>query len=72
MFNVLEPVIVTKDEAAQGNLRGWPGSYTFRHHQRKTHSVTVKGVEDSGDVTAEDADRNPSVVQRQPAATRLL
>lgn len=38
----------------------------------KTHSVTVKGVEDSWDVTAEDADGDPSVVQGQPAPTRLL
>lgn len=37
-----------------------------------THSVAVKSVEDSGDVAAEDAHGNASVVQRQPAPTRLL
>lgn len=40
--------------------------------RRQTHSVTVKGVEDSRDVTAEDPDGDPSVVQRQPAPTSLL
>lgn len=49
---------------------GAPACFTIT--SIKTHSVTVKGVEDSWDVAAEDADGDPSVVQRQPAPTRLL
>lgn len=37
-----------------------------------THIIAVEGVEDSGDVAAQDADGDSGVVQRQPAAAGLL
>lgn len=40
--------------------------------RRRTHVVAVEGVEDSGDVAAQDADGDARVVQRHPAAAGLL
>lgn len=37
-----------------------------------SYVVAVEGVEDSGDVAAQDADGNAGVVQRHPAAAGLL
>lgn len=47
---------------------------TFCPHKNSlsTHVVAVEGVEDSGDVAAQDADGDAGVVQRHPAAAGLL
>lgn len=37
-----------------------------------TYIVAVEGVEDSRDVAAQDADGNPRIIQRHPAAAGLL
>lgn len=39
---------------------------------RWAYVITVEGVEDSGDVAAQDADGNTGVIQRHPAAAGLL
>lgn len=40
--------------------------------EKVTYVVTVEGVEDSGDVAAQDADGDAGVVQRHPAAAGFL
>lgn len=40
--------------------------------RRESHVVAVEGVEDAGDVAAQDADGDAGVVQRHPAAAGLL
>lgn len=37
-----------------------------------THIIAVEGIEDPRDIAAEDANGNPRIVQRHPAATGLL
>lgn len=40
--------------------------------EKQTYIVTVEGVEDSGDVAAQDANRDAGVVQCHPAAAGFL
>lgn len=37
-----------------------------------THIVAVKGVEDTGDVAAQDPNGDSSIIKRHPAAAGLL
>lgn len=47
-------------ESCSGQAAGW------------AYIVAVEGVEDSGDVAAQDANGNPRIIQRHPAAAGLL
>lgn len=50
----------------------WLTSQNSGINPQWTHVVAVEGVEDPRDVAAQDADGDPGVVQRHPAAAGLL
>lgn len=66
----LSPELQTqeRDGLRRSPLRSTEGRGEANRWGNPTHSVAVEGVEDPGDVAAQDADGDAGVVQREPAA----